>query len=231
MYAVFWKRVCDFVISFTALVVLLPLLLILYIVGAIAMKGNPIFIQPRPGKKGKDGKERIFYLLKFKTMSNACDENGELLPDALRLSKYGKWLRTTSLDELPSLINILRGDIAIVGPRPQLVRDMVFMTEEQRKRHDVRPGLTGLAQINGRNNIPWEQKFVYDLQYINNGITFAGDMAIIFKTIGRVLKKADIVRDGTVSDMDFGDWLMQEGRITNEEYVQKCEESKELLRI
>ena len=133
------------------------------------MKGNPIFVQPRPGKKNKKGTEKIFYLLKLRTMSNAKDKNGNLLPDDLRLNKYGKFLRSTSMDELPSLINILKGDLSIVGPRPQLVRDMVFMNDEQRKRHDVRPGLTGLAQVNGRNNITWEQKFEYDLKAKHHG--------------------------------------------------------------
>ena len=137
------------------------------VIGAIAMKGNPFFAQKRPGKKDKTGKERIFKLIKFRTMSNAKDKEGNLLPDAVRLNKYGKFLRTTSLDELPELFNIFVGDMAIIGPRPQLVRDMVFMSDEQRKRHDVRPGLSGLAQVSGRNNISWEQKFEFDLNYIN----------------------------------------------------------------
>ena len=159
MYAKFFKRLIDFILSVTALVVLSPVLLILTVVGAIAMKGNPFFLQPRPGKKGKDGKEKIFKLIKFRTMSNAKDKDGNLLPDDQRLGKYGAFLRSTSLDELPSLANIALAHISIVGPRPQLVRDMTFMTEEQRRRHNERPGLTGLAQINGRNNITWERKF------------------------------------------------------------------------
>ena len=132
----------DFILSVTALIVLSPVLLILTIVGAIAMKGNPFFLQPRPGKKGKDGKEKIFKLIKFRTMSNAKDKDGNLLPDDQRLGKYGAWLRSTSLDELPELANIAVGHLGICGPRPFLVRDCVFMTEEQRRRHDVRPGLT-----------------------------------------------------------------------------------------
>lgn len=231
MYANFFKRLFDFTVSLCALVVLSPILLILTIVGAIAMKGNPFFLQPRPGKKGKDGKEKIFKLIKFRTMSNAKDKDGNLLPDDQRLGKYGAWLRNTSLDELPELINIVVGHISIVGPRPQLVRDMTFMTEEQRRRHDVRPGLTGLAQVNGRNNITWEQKFEYDLKYIDSGITLFGDIKIIFQTVGKVLKRSDTVREGTVSDMDFGDWLMMEGKVDQETYEKKQEEAKELLRI
>lgn len=231
MYAKFFKRFLDFILSLTALTVLFPILLILTLIGVIAMRGNPFFCQPRPGKKGKDGKERIFKLIKFRTMSNAKDKNGNLLPDDQRLGKYGKLLRSTSLDELPSLLNIAVGHLSIVGPRPQLVRDMTFMTEEQRRRHDVRPGLTGLAQVNGRNNITWEQKFEYDLQYIDSGITLIGDLKIIFQTVGKVLKRSDTVREGTVSDMDFGDWLMMEGKVDQETYDAKQKEAKELLGV
>lgn len=229
MYAKCFKRVIDFTLSLIALVVLSPVLLILTAVGAVTMRGNPFFWQPRPGKKGKDGKERIFMLIKFRTMSNAKDKHGNLLPDEQRLGKYGAWLRGTSLDELPELLNILVGNLSICGPRPQLVRDMLFMTEEQRRRHDIRPGLTGLAQVNGRNNITWEQKFAYDLQYIDEGITLIGDLKIILQTVGKVLKRSDTVRDGTVSDMDLGDWLMQAGKIDQETYDQKQEEAREIL--
>ena len=231
MYAKFFKRLIDFILSLIALIVLSPVMLILTVVGAIAMKGNPFFLQPRPGKKGKDGKEVIFKLIKFRTMSNAKDKDGNLLPDEERLGKYGAFLRSTSLDELPSLVNILLGQIAIVGPRPFLVRDCVFMTEEQRRRHDVRPGLTGLAQVNGRNNITWEKKMEYDLQYIDSGITFIGDIKIILATVGKVLKRSDTVREGTVSDIDFGDWLLLEGKVDRETYDEKQEEAKEMLRV
>ncbi len=231
MYAKFFKRLIDIVASITALIVLSPVLLILIIIGAIAMKGNPFFLQPRPGKKGKDGKEKIFYLIKLRTMSNACGADGELLPDEQRLGKYGKLLRSTSLDELPSLVNAVIGQISLVGPRPQIVRDMTFMTAEQRRRHDVRPGLTGLAQVNGRNNITWEQKFEYDLQYIDSGITFITDMKIIFQTVGKVLKRSDTVREGTVSDIDFGDWLMKEGKVDQATYDEKQAQAKELLKL
>jgi len=206
-------------------------LVILALVGAVVMKGNPFFTQHRPGKKNTDGQERIFRLVKFRTMTCEKDGDGNLLPDAARLTRYGAWLRNTSLDELPELFNILVGDMSIVGPRPQLVRDMTFMTAEQRRRHDVRPGLTGLAQVNGRNNITWEQKIDYDLQYIDNGITLFGDIAIILQTVGKVLKSSDTVREGTVSDMDFGDWLMQEGKVDQESYDKKQEEARELLAV
>jgi lipopolysaccharide/colanic/teichoic acid biosynthesis glycosyltransferase len=231
MYAKCFKRVIDFTLSVIALIVLSPVLLVLIIVGAIAMKGNPFFFQPRPGKKGKDGKEKILKLIKLRTMSNAKDKDGNLLPDDQRLGKYGAWLRSTSLDELPELINIALGTLSICGPRPFLVRDVVFMSDEQRRRHDVRPGLTGLAQVNGRNNITWEQKIEFDLEYIDKGITFIGDVKIILQTVGKVLKRSDTVREGTVSDMDFGDWLLQEGKINKNEYDEKQKEAKELLRV
>lgn len=231
MYSKFFKRAIDFILSLCALIVLSPIIIILLIVGAIAMKGNPIFRQARPGKKDKNGKEKIFYLLKLRTMSNAKDKNGNLLPDEDRLNAYGRFLRTTSADELPSLINILKGDLSIVGPRPQLVRDMVFMSEEQRIRHTVRPGLTGLAQVNGRNNISWEEKFEWDLKYIKDGITFIGDLKIILKTVGKVLKREDTVREGTASDLDFGDWLLQKGEVSENEYAELQNEAKELLGV
>lgn len=232
MYAGFFKRMIDFMLSFAALIVLSPIFLVLMIVGAIAMGGNPFFTQLRPGKVDrKTGEERIFKLVKFRTMSNAKDKEGNLLPDVQRLNRYGRFLRSTSLDELPELWNILWGDMAIVGPRPQLVRDMMFMTTEQRKRHSVRPGLTGLAQVNGRNNITWEKKFEYDLEYIDSGITFIGDIKIILQTIGKVLKRSDTVREGTASDMDFGDWLMQEGKVDQETYDAKQAAAKDLLGV
>ena len=232
MYAKFWKRFFDFTLSLLALIVLSPLLLILTVIGAVAMGGNPFFTQARPGMiDKKTGKEKIFKLIKFRTMSNKKNENGNLLPDEVRLNRYGKFLRSTSLDELPSLVNIVSAQLSIVGPRPFLVRDCVFLTDEQRRRHTVRPGLTGLAQVNGRNNITWEQKFEYDLQYIDSGITFKGDLMIILKTVAKVIKRSDIVREGTASDMDYGDWLMLEGKVDKAMYDEKQEEARELLGV
>ena len=230
MYAKCFKRIIDFTLSLIALIVLSPLLLILAVVGAIAMRGNPFFVQARPGKKGKDGREKIFKLIKFRTMSNQKDKNGNLLPDEQRLNRYGRFLRSTSLDELPELLNILKGDMAIVGPRPQLVRDMVFMSDKQRTRHDVRPGLTGLAQVNGRNNITWEHKLSYDLQYVQK-ISFCGDAKLMLQTVAKVVKRDDTVRDGTASDIDFGDWLVLSGKVSKAEYDDKQEIAKVLLKV
>lgn len=224
-YEKYLKRILDIIFSSMALIVLSPLLLGLMIVGAVMLKGNPFFTQLRPGKN-----EKLFKLVKFCSMTNEKDKQGNLLPDEKRLTNYGKFLRSTSLDELPELWNILKGDLSIVGPRPQLIRDMTFMTPEQRKRHSVCQGLTGLAQVSGRNNITWEEKFEYDLQYIDN-ITFFNDLKIIFKTMEKVIKREDVVRDGTVSDMDLGDWLLKKNIITVEEYNRNQEEAKEIIRV
>ena len=215
MYAKYVKRILDFTLSLLALIVLSPIMLILYILVRIKL-GNPvIFKQMRPGKD-----EKIFKLYKFRTMTDEKDEQGNLLPDEQRLTKFSKFLRSTSLDELPELINIIKGDMAIVGPRPQLVRDMLFMTEEQRKRHCVRQGLTGLAQVSGRNNITWEEKINYDLEYIKE-ITFINDVKIIFKTVGKVFKRADIATDGMDTAEDLCDYLLRTEKITKEEYDEK----------
>ena len=200
MYAKCLKRIIDFTLSLIALIVLFPLLLILAVVGAIAMRGNPFFVQPRPGKKGKDGKEKIFKLIKFRTMSNQKDKNGNLLPDEQRLNRYGRFLRSTSLDELPELLNILKGDMAIVGPRPLLVRYLERYNDFQRRRHEVRPGLTGYAQVNGRNAISWEEKFCYDVAYADN-ITFIGDVKILINTVNAVFKH-DGISSGTSATME-----------------------------
>ena len=227
-YNQFFKRFYDFVLSFLAIIVLSPLLIILTITGAIAMRGNPFFTQLRPGKKEKDGREKIFKLIKFRSMSNKKDKNGNLLSDGQRLNKYGKILRSTSLDELPELLNILVGNMSIVGPRPQLIKDLVFMNDEIRARHSVRPGLTGLAQVNGRNNITWEEKFKYDLEYCKK-ITLMNDITIIFKTIFKVFKRSDIAREGTVSDIDYGDWLLENSKITKESYINKIKKIEKVV--
>jgi lipopolysaccharide/colanic/teichoic acid biosynthesis glycosyltransferase len=187
----------DFILSLGAIIVLSPILIVLMIVGAVAMGGNPFFTQERPGKR-----ERIFKLIKFRTMNNKKDKHGKLLPDEKRLTRYGKWLRSTSLDELPELFNILRGDMAIVGPRPLLVRYLPRYNKEQHKRHRVRPGLTGLAQVNGRNAISWEDKFRYDVKYVNN-VTFKGDLDIIMKTVKAVLHRDGINSETCVTMEEF----------------------------
>lgn len=223
MYEKYWKRVFDIVLSLGALVVLSPVLLVLAILGAVKMKGNPFFTQLRPGKD-----EKIFKLVKFRSMTCEKDAAGEPLPDEQRLTAYGKFIRASSLDELPELWNILKGDMSIVGPRPQLVEDMVFMTPEQRKRHTVRQGLTGLAQCNGRNNITWEQKFAYDLQYIEK-ITLWGDLKIIFQTVGKVLAREGVSSEGVETAEDFGDYLLKKGEIDLAEYQAKMAEAEELV--
>ena len=215
MYAKFVQRILDFTLSLLALIVLSPIMLILYILVRIKL-GNPvIFKQMRPGKD-----EKIFKLYKFRTMTDEKDEQGNLLPDEQRLTKFGKFLRSTSLNELPELINIIKGNMAIVGPRPQLVKDMVFMTDKQRKRHSVRQGLTGLAQINGRNNITWEDKLNYDLEYIEN-ITFINDVKIVLKTITKVFKKENISTIGMDTAEDLCDYLLRTNKITKGEYIEK----------
>ena len=202
MYAKFFKRFIDFWLSLIALIVLSPILLILTLIGAIAMRGNPFFVQPRPGRKGKDGKEKIFKLIKFRTMSNKKDKDGNLLPDAERLNGYGRFLRKTSLDELGELVNIVKGDMAIVGPRPLLVRYLERYSEEQHHRHDARPGLTGYAQTHGRNAISWEEKFEMDVWYTNN-ITFFGDVRIILDTVKAVLKHEGISSETSATMEEF----------------------------
>lgn len=191
MYAKFFKRFFDFTLSLIAIIVLSLVLLVLIAVGAIAMRGNPFFVQARPGKKGKDGQEKIFKLIKFRTMDNRKDTDGNLLPDDVRLNKYGRVLRSTSLDELPELFNILKGDMSIVGPRPLLVKYLPLYNTEQRKRHDVRPGLTGYAQVHGRNSVSWEKRFQLDVEYTKN-ISLRNDVRIILDTILVVLKRDGI---------------------------------------
>lgn len=224
-YKKYIKRPMDFILSLLALIILSPFMLVIALLVRIKLGSPVIFKQKRPGLN-----EKIFTLYKFRTMTDERDANGELLPDSVRLTKFGKFLRSTSLDELPELWNILKGDMSIVGPRPQLVRDMVFMTEEQRRRHSVMPGLTGLAQINGRNAILWEEKLAIDLEYVNN-ITFIGDVSIVLKTITNVLTRKGINAEGMETAEDLGDYLLRNGMISDEEYLEKISESEQLLVI
>lgn len=197
VYAKFFKRVMDFSLSLIALTVFSPLLAALTAIGAVAMGGNPFFTQERPGKD-----EKIFKLVKFRTMNNKRDENGELLPDDQRLTAYGKFLRSTSLDELPELYNILKGDMSIVGPRPLLVQYLPRYNREQHRRHNVRPGLTGMAQVNGRNAISWERKFKYDVWYVDH-ISFSLDVDIMVMTVLNVLRRKDISSATSVTMEEF----------------------------
>lgn len=195
MYARFWKRLLDFLLALTALLILSPLLLLLTLAGAVAMRGNPFFAQPRPGRG-----ERIFRLIKFRTMSDRRDASGALLPDGERLNGYGRFLRKTSLDELPELFNILVGQMALVGPRPLLTAYLPLYSEEQHHRHDVRPGLTGYAQVHGRNAVPWEERFRMDVWYTQN-ITFRLDCRILLDTV-RVVFRHDGIGSGTSETME-----------------------------
>lgn len=195
IYARYIKRLLDFILSLIALVILSPILLVFIVIGAIKMGGNPFFTQERPGKDGK-----VFKLIKFRTMTNKKDVDGNLLPDDQRLTSYGKFLRSTSVDELLELINILKGDMSIIGPRPLLVKYLPLYNDFQKHRHDVRPGLTGYAQVNGRNSISWEERFKLDVDYVQN-ITFMGDVKIIFDTVYKVFKR-DGISSGTSVTME-----------------------------
>lgn len=196
-YRPIFKRFYGFLFSLIMILILSPLFLILIIVGAIAMKGNPFFTQLRPGKK-----ERIFKLIKFRSMNSKKDENGNLLPDEERLTGYGKFLRASSLDELPELFNILIGDMSFVGPRPLLVKYLPLYSEEQHKRHNVRPGLTGLAQVHGRNLLEWKDKFNYDVKYVEN-YSMLGDISILFKTVFKVFKREGISAEAVATMEEF----------------------------
>lgn len=214
MYAKFFKRVIDFTLSLCALIVLSPVLLILTVLGAVKMKGNPLFTQLRPGKD-----EKIFRMIKFRSMTCETDKNGELLPDEQRLTGYGKFLRSTSLDELPELINILIGDMSIVGPRPLLVKYLPYYSEEQRKRHTVRPGLTGYAQAHGRNGVSWDEKLKMDVQYVQN-ITFLGDVQILVDTVFAVLKREGISSATSATMEDFAEY------VENQRKQEACEDAQ-----
>lgn len=193
------KRILDIISSLLAIIVLSPLLGVLTVIGAFEMKGNPFFTQKRPGKD-----EKIFKLVKFRTMTNAKDENGELLSDAERLTKYGKFLRNTSLDELPELFNILKGDMSVIGPRPLLVEYLSYYNQREKHRHDVRPGLTGLAQVNGRNSLDWEHRFECDVEYVEN-LNFFSDVKILLKTIQKVIQRSDVAEDTNETEGNFAE--------------------------
>ena len=218
-YERYIKRVLDIVCALAALLVFVWLYLLIAVLVRFKLGAPVLFVQPRPGKD-----EKIFKLYKFRTMTDARDEHGELLPDEIRLTAFGRSLRATSLDELPEVFNILKGDMSVVGPRPQLVRDMVFMTPEQRRRHSVRPGLTGLAQTRGRNALSWEKKLAADLEYIQH-ITFWGDVKIVFDTVKQVFfhqkgLPGEAQDEVEITD-DYGDYLLKRGVVTREEYEEK----------
>ena len=202
VYARYVKRILDFVISLTALIILSPVMLFLMLLGAWQMRGNPFFVQPRPGKIGKDGKEKIFTLIKFRTMTNERDKDGNLLPDEKRLNSYGIILRKASLDELPQLFNVLTGSCALIGPRPLLVCYLDRYSPEQRRRHEVRPGLTGYAQSHGRNNLSWQKKFELDVYYVDH-LTFVMDVKVFFKTVLVVLTRSDISSQTSATMEEF----------------------------
>ena len=228
-YEKYIKRLLDIACSLVAVTVFGWLYII---VGLLVKKqlGSPVvFKQPRPGLiDPKTGKERIFDMYKFRTMSDEKDEEGNLLPDEVRLGKFGTALRETSMDELLEAFNILKGDMSLVGPRPQLVRDMVFMTDTQRMRHTAKPGLTGLAQVKGRNAITWEEKFDWDLKYIEK-VCFMNDAKILLMTIASVFKREGITDGENATALDYGDALLKEGKVSNEKYEELQIRAKELL--
>lgn len=220
MYLHFFKRFFDIVLSLCALTILSPALLIVAVLVRAKLGSPVIFCQERPGKD-----ERIFKMYKFRSMTDERDGEGNFLPDGERLTPFGRKLRATSLDELPELWNILKGDMSIVGPRPQLVRDMVFMTQEQRRRHTVRPGLTGWAQVNGRNILLWEDRLRYDLEYIDR-VGLWEDVKIIFLTVACVLRHNDVATEGMDTSEDLGDYLLRTGAVSREEYAEKQGEAR-----
>lgn len=228
-YEKYGKRVLDIACATAAIVVFSPLYL--GVAALVKLKlGSPVlFTQDRPGLIGRDGKETVFKMYKFRTMTDERDENGELLPDDVRLTKFGKWLRNTSLDELPEAFNILNGTMSVIGPRPQLVRDMTFMTKEQRERHTAKPGLSGLAQVNGRNGISWEEKLDWDRKYIHN-VSFAGDVKIIFDTVKKAfIKQEGITQDDMATAEDFGDYLLRTGKVDVDTYRENQAKAREIL--
>lgn len=229
IYQRYIKRILDILCALAALTVFGWLYIIVAILVRVKLGSPVLFTQPRPGKD-----EKIFKLYKFRTMTDARDEQGNLLPDDVRLTPFGRSLRSTSLDELPEAFNILKGDMSVIGPRPQLVRDMVFMTPEQRQRHTVRPGLSGLAQTRGRNALSWDGKLSTDLEYVQH-VTFLGDLKIIFDTVKQVFFGEKGLEDSDVDEVeitdDFGDYLLKAGRVSKEEYERKQAEARGLLGV
>lgn len=229
IYEKYIKRLIDMLCALAAIVVFSWLYIIIATLVRIKLGSPVLFTQPRPGKD-----EKIFMMYKFRSMTDARDENGNLLPDDIRLTKFGRALRATSMDELPEAFNILKGDMSVIGPRPQLVRDMTFMTPEQRMRHSVRPGLSGLAQTRGRNALAWDDKLATDLEYIQN-VTFLGDVEIVFDTVKQVFFKEKGLEGSDVNETDvtddYGDYLLKNGRVSKEEYDHKQAEARELLGV
>lgn len=199
-YEKYFKRPIDLVCGLAAVIVFSWLYVILIILGTIFMRGNPFFTQERPGKDGK-----IFKLIKFRSMDNRKDKNGELLPDKVRLNKYGRFIRKASLDELPEAFNIIKGDMSVIGPRPLAVDYLPYYNDIERHRHDIRPGLSGWAQVNGRNGLQWEKRFAYDIEYVNK-ITFLGDIRIILLTIKKAVKSEGVAVRGTGKMLDFDEY-------------------------
>ena len=223
MYKNFFKRFIDILVSGMGLVFISPLLLILAGLVAIRLVRPVVFSQVRPGKQGK-----LFKLYKFRTMTDARDDSGQLLPDDMRMTDFGRKLRKTSLDELPELFNILKGDMSLVGPRPFLVSDIVFYTDREMRRKSVLPGLTGLAQISGRNNLTWEEKFQYDFQYVDN-ISFGQDMRILYRTFFKVAEQSDIATDGMETAERYGVYLLRKGKISKEEYKKGLQKANKIV--
>lgn len=229
IYEKYIKRAFDVVCATGAIVVFSPVYLGVAVLVKLKLGSPVLFTQDRPGLIGKDGRETVFKMYKFRTMTDERDENGELLSDEVRLTKFGKWLRNTSLDELPEAFNIFNGTMSVIGPRPQLVRDMVFMTDEQRMRHTAKPGLSGLAQVNGRNTISWEDKFEWDLKYIKN-ISLAEDIKIILSTVKKAfIKQEGITQDDMATAEDLGDYLLRTGKVVQNDYEQKQQIAKNIL--
>ncbi len=230
-YEKYVKRAIDIFCSGLAIIVFCWLYAIIALLVRIKLGSPVIFTQYRPGLIDlKTGKEQIFKMYKFRTMTDKKDAEGNLLPDEVRLTKFGAWLRSTSLDELPEAFCILNGTMTLIGPRPQLVRDMVFMSDEQRLRHTAKPGLSGLAQVSGRNAISWDKKLQYDLDYIKH-VSFGRDLKILFKTVEKAfIKQEGITEEGSVTAADYGDYLFQTKQITREEYDKKQNEAKEILK-